>query len=149
MAGDGRRPDAGSLAGPGTDSYVAIVARARALIPILRERAPKTEALRRLPPETERDLHDAGLFRIVQPKRVGGSELDYVALVDCADALGQGDASVAWNFANLASHHWMLGMFDRHAQDAVWSKDANSLIASSFIFPAGRASKTDGGYILN
>lgn len=149
MAGDGRRPDAGSLAGPGTDSYAAMVARARALIPQLCERASKTEQLRRLPPETERDLHDAGLFRIVQPKRVGGSELDYVALVDCADALGQADASVAWNFANLASHHWMLGMFDRQAQDAVWNKDANALIASSFIFAAGRARKVDGGYVLN
>ena len=66
-----------------------MVARARALIPKLCERASRTEQLRRLPPETERDLHDAGLFRIVQPKRVGGSELDYVALVDCADALGR------------------------------------------------------------
>jgi 3-hydroxy-9,10-secoandrosta-1,3,5(10)-triene-9,17-dione monooxygenase len=126
-----------------------MVARARALIPRLRERASKTEELRRLPPETERDLHDAGLFRVVQPKRVGGSELDYVALVDCADALGQADASVAWNFANLSSHHWMLGMFDRHAQDAVWDKDVNALIASSFIFAAGRARKVDGGYVLN
>ena len=120
-----------------------------ALIPQLRERASRTEELRRLPPETERDLHDAGLFRILQPKRVGGSELDYVALVDCADAIGQADASVAWNFANLASHHWMLGMFDQRAQDAVWSKDADALIASSFIFPAGRARKVDGGYVLS
>jgi 3-hydroxy-9,10-secoandrosta-1,3,5(10)-triene-9,17-dione monooxygenase len=149
MVGDGRRPDSGSLAEPATGSHAAVVARARALIPVLCERASKTEQLRRLPPETERDLHDAGLFRIVQPKRVGGAELDYVALVDCADALGQADASVAWNFANLASHHWMLGMFDRHAQDAVWQKDANALIASSFIFPAGRAKRVDGGYLLN
>ncbi len=149
MVGDGGRPNSDAFAGPGTQVYAAMVARARALIPGLRDRASKTEELRRLPPETERDLHDAGLFRIVQPKRVGGSELDYVALIDCADALGQADASVAWNFANLASHHWMLGMFDRHAQDAVWGKDANSLIASSFIFPAGRAKKVDGGYVLN
>src|SRR6266571_4674877 len=149
MVGDSRRSDADSPAGPGTDIYAAMVARARALIPKLRERASKTEELRRLPPETERDLHDAGLFRIVQPKRVGGSELDYVALVDCADALGQADASVAWNFANLASHHWMLGMFDPRAQEAVWSKDVNALIASSFIFPAGRARKTKGGYTLS
>jgi len=149
MVGDGHKPDAGLLAGPGTDGYVAMVARAKALIPKLRERASRTEELRRLPPETEQDLHDAGLFRIVQPRRVGGSELDYVALVDCADALARADASVAWNFANLASHHWMLGMFDRRAQDAVWSSDANTLIASSFIFPAGRATKVDGGYLLN
>src|SRR5258705_9723574 len=148
MAGNGGKADAGSSAGPSADSYVAMVARAKALIPELRDRASKTEELRRLPPETERDLHDAGLFRVLQPKRVGGSELDYVALVDCADALGQADASVAWNFANLASHHWMLAMFDPRAQHAVWNEDADALIASSFIFPAGRARKVDGGYLL-
>ncbi|WP_414645776.1 acyl-CoA dehydrogenase family protein [Bradyrhizobium sp. 27S5] len=131
------------------DRYSVMVARARALVPALRERAQRTEDLRRLPPETERDLHDNGLFRILQPKRVGGSELDYVALVDCADALGQGDASVSWNFANLASHHWMLGMFAPEAQSAVWGKDPDTLIASSFVFPAGRARKTSGGYILS
>jgi 3-hydroxy-9,10-secoandrosta-1,3,5(10)-triene-9,17-dione monooxygenase len=150
MAGVGRRPNTALPSSPEADdrAYAAMIARARALIPQLRERAPRTEALRRLPPETERDLHDAGLFRIVQPKRVGGAELDYVALVDCADALGQADASVAWNFANLSSHHWMLGMFDTRAQDRVWDQDANVLIASSFIFPAGRARKVDGGYVL-
>jgi 3-hydroxy-9,10-secoandrosta-1,3,5(10)-triene-9,17-dione monooxygenase len=125
-----------------------MVARAKALAPQLRDRASRTEELRRLPPETERDLQDSGLFRILQPKRVGGFEFDYVALVDCAEALGRGDASVAWNFANLASHHWMLGMFDAQAQDRVWGADPNALIASSFIFPAGRARKVEGGYRL-
>jgi 3-hydroxy-9,10-secoandrosta-1,3,5(10)-triene-9,17-dione monooxygenase len=150
MAGVGRKPGTGLPTGPDADdrAYAAMIARAKALIPNLRDRASRTEELRRLPPETERDLHDTGLFRIVQPKRVGGSEFDYVALVDCADAIGQADASVAWNFANLASHHWMLGMFDKRAQDLVWNKDADALIASSFIFPAGRARKVDGGYIL-
>ncbi len=149
MTGVGQKPNPNPSPGPDRDgAYAAMVARAGALIPRLRERAPRTEELRRLPPETERDLHDAGLFRILQPKRVGGSEFDYVALVDCADALGRGDASVAWNFANLASHHWMLAMFDKHAQDLVWNKNADALIASSFIFPAGRARKVDGGYVL-
>jgi 3-hydroxy-9,10-secoandrosta-1,3,5(10)-triene-9,17-dione monooxygenase len=150
MAEIGRKPNSSPPSGPDVSdrAYAAMLDRARALIPRLRERASRTEELRRLPPETERDLHDTGLFRIVQPKRVGGSEFDYVALVDCADVIGQADASVAWNFANLASHHWMLGMFDRRAQDLVWNKDANALIASSFIFPAGRARKVDGGYLL-
>jgi 3-hydroxy-9,10-secoandrosta-1,3,5(10)-triene-9,17-dione monooxygenase len=150
MAGVGRKPNTGQVAGPGPGdpAYMTMVARAKALIPQLRDRATRTEELRRLPAETERDLHETGLFRIVQPKRVGGSELDYVSLVDCADMLGRADASVAWNFANLASHHWMLGMFDQRAQDAVWGKDVNTLIASSFIFPAGRARKVEGGYRL-
>jgi 3-hydroxy-9,10-secoandrosta-1,3,5(10)-triene-9,17-dione monooxygenase len=149
MAGVGRKPNASLSFGPDPENgaYAAMVARAEALIPQLSARASRTEELRRLPPETERDLHEAGLFRIVQPKRVGGSEFDYVALVDCADAIGRADASVAWNLANLASHHWMLGMFDKRAQDLAW-KDPNTLIASSFIFPAGRARKVDGGYVL-
>jgi 3-hydroxy-9,10-secoandrosta-1,3,5(10)-triene-9,17-dione monooxygenase len=150
MAGVGRKPSTSQVLGTDAEdqAYAAMMTRARALIPQLRDRAARTEELRRLPPETEIDLHEAGLFRIVQPKRVGGSEFDYVSLVDCADLLGKGDASVAWNFANLASHHWMLGMFDRRAQDLVWDKDPNVLIASSFIFPAGRARKVEGGYRL-
>ena len=142
-------PNARFPSGPDADgAYTAMIAGARALIPRLRDRASRTEELRRLPPETERDLHESGLFRIVQPKRVGGAEFDYVALVDCAEAIGQADASVAWSLANLASHHWMLGMFDKRAQDMVWNKDVNALIASSFIFPAGRARKVEGGYVL-
>ncbi|MBW7970045.1 acyl-CoA dehydrogenase family protein [Bradyrhizobium sp. BR 10289] len=130
-------------------SYAAMMANARALMPRLRERAARTEELRQLPPETEKDLHDAGLFRMLQPMRVGGAELDYVALVDCAELLGRADASVAWNLANLASHHWMLGMFEQKAQDLVWGRDPDTLIASSFIFPAGRATKAEGGYRLH
>src|SRR5450432_1486285 len=150
MAGLGRRPSTGQSIRPKTNdqAFAAMVERADALLPRLRDRAARTEELRRLPPETERDLHDAGLFRILQPKRVGGAELDYVALVDCAEILGRADASVAWNLANLASHHWMLGMFDPYAQDLIWSENPDALIASSFVFPAGRAEKAEGGYRL-
>ncbi|MDA9524685.1 acyl-CoA dehydrogenase [Bradyrhizobium sp. CCBAU 11434] len=132
----------------GERAYAAMIAKARALVPQLRERAARTEELRHLPPETESDLHEAGLFRMLQPKRVGGAELDYVALIDCAELLGRADASVAWNLANLASHHWMLGMFEQRAQDLVWGREPDVLIASSFIFPAGRARKVEGGYQL-
>jgi 3-hydroxy-9,10-secoandrosta-1,3,5(10)-triene-9,17-dione monooxygenase len=133
----------------GERAYAAMIARTRALVPRLRERAARTEELRHLPTETEKDLHDAGLFRMLQPKRIGGAELDYVALVDCAELLGMADASVAWNLANLASHHWMLGMFEQKAQDLVWRRDPDALIASSFIFPAGRATRVEGGYRLH
>ena len=147
----GRKPSMDQPTAPeaGGRAYEAMIAKARALLPRLRERAARTEELRHLPPETEGDLHGAGLFRMLQPARIGGAELDYVALVDCAELLGQADASVAWNLANLASHHWMLGMFEQKAQDLVWGRDPDTLIASSFIFPAGRATRVEGGYRLN
>jgi 3-hydroxy-9,10-secoandrosta-1,3,5(10)-triene-9,17-dione monooxygenase len=150
MAGIDFSPPVNPLSKTGSngDSYAAVMARARSLVRELRDRAARTEELRRLPPETQQDFHAAGLFRILQPKRVGGSEFDYVALVDFPEAIAMADASAAWVLANLASHHWMLGMFDSRAQDIVWTKDANALIASSFVFPSGRARKVEGGFRL-
>jgi 3-hydroxy-9,10-secoandrosta-1,3,5(10)-triene-9,17-dione monooxygenase len=43
----------------------------------------------------------------------------------------------------------MLGMFASRAQDEIWNESPDTLIASSFIFPAGRARKTKGGYVLS
>ena len=51
MAGAGRKP--GASLGPGADqdrAYALMIARAEALIPRLRDRAARTEELRRLPP---------------------------------------------------------------------------------------------------
>ncbi|WP_315833753.1 acyl-CoA dehydrogenase family protein [Bradyrhizobium prioriisuperbiae] len=149
MSGVVHRLDLHQRANGQDAAYAGMLERAYALLPKLRERAAKTEEMRRLPPETEQDLHKAGLFRILQPKRVGGFELDYVALVDFADVVSLADASVGWNLANLASHHWMLGMFDKRAQDLIWDDDVDALIASSFVFPAGRARKVAGGYTLS
>lgn len=138
--------DAGT---PGSPDYQSLLGEARSLVPALRERATATEQLRRLPPETEADLHRTGLYRMLQPRRVGGLEFDYVALIDFAAELARGDASVAWTLNNLASHHWMLAMFPDTAQDAVWDADPQALIASSFVFPSGMAQRADGGYRLS
>ncbi len=143
MADDLPMPEAASMA------YASILERAESLLPALRARAALTEASRETPQETLADLHQAGLFRCLQPRRVGGGEFDYVALVDIAAVLARADASVAWVFGNLASHHWMLAMFPPTAQDAVWSEDRDALIASAFVFPAGRAVRVAGGYRLS
>lgn len=132
-----------------TNNQEALLAGARRLVPKLRERAQDMEDARRMLGETERDLHNSGLFRIVQPKRVGGAELDYVALVDFGEIISHGCSSTGWLLTNLACHHWMMAMFPEAAQDEVWTRDENVLIGSSLIFPAGRARCVDGGYKLS
>ena len=128
---------------------IELWSKAEALLPELRERAPKCEELRRLPDETLRDFHDAQLFRIHQPKRVGGAELEFAAVVTYGALLASACASTAWNWVNFAAHHMMLGMFPPQAQDEIWGASVDALIASSFVFPAGRARKVQDGYILS
>jgi 3-hydroxy-9,10-secoandrosta-1,3,5(10)-triene-9,17-dione monooxygenase len=129
-------------------NYAELLSRAEALIPVLRERAPRAEELRRLPDETIADLHKSGLFRVLQPKRVGGSELPFRALVELVSVIARGCGSTAWVLANLAAHHWLLGMATKQAQDEVWDQSPDNLIGSALIFPRGRAQKVEGGYRL-
>jgi len=46
-----------------------IIARTRAMIPTLRERAPQGERERRLSNDTIADMQAAELFKVLQPKR--------------------------------------------------------------------------------
>ena len=126
-----------------------LLTRAEALVPALRERAPRAEQLRRLPDETIAELHESGLFRMLQPSRVGGSELPYRALFELTSVIGQGCGSTAWVLANLAAHHWLLGMWHPEAQHEIWGQSPDSLISSALIFPRGRAKRVEGGYRLS
>ena len=130
-------------------SHEELWERAEALLPRLRERAPRCEELRRLPDETLRDFHDAQLFRIQQPGRVGGAELEFVTVVTFGALLARACASSAWNWVNFAAHHMMLGMFPPQAQDEIWGGSPDTLIASSFVFPAAKARKVKGGYVIS
>src|SRR5215213_1039639 len=141
--------DAKSRNSGGPPDLQELLARAEALVPVLRERANHIEELRRLPDETIDDLHRSGLFRILQPKRVGGSELPFRSIVELVSAIGRGDGSTAWVLANLAAHHWLLGMFPPQAQDEIWGESPDNLIGSALIFPRGRAHKVPGGYKIS
>ncbi|MDH5557284.1 MAG: acyl-CoA dehydrogenase family protein [Alphaproteobacteria bacterium] len=133
----------------GAPSREELMGRAWDLLPVLRERAQQAEDLGRLPDETERDFHDTGLFRAFQPASIGGSELDFGDLIELGDIVGRACGSSAWNLTNLSSHHWMLAMFPKQIQDEVWNKSVDTLIATSFVFPAGKARRTEGGFTIS
>jgi len=86
---------------------------------------------------------------MLQPRRVGGSELAFRALVELGAIVSQGCGSTGWVLTNLASHHWMLAMWPEAAQDEVWGGSPDALIGSAFVFPGGRARTVEGGYMLS
>ncbi len=130
-------------------TYGEAMARARALVPVLRERADGAEVGREMQKETLEDLHRTGLLRFHQPKRWGGMELPFEAIFDLPAEIGRGCASTAWNVANLGIHHWMLALYDERAQEEVWGKNPESLIASGIAYPQGRGRRVDGGFVVS
>ncbi len=130
----------------GRPSAEEIMARARALVPVLRERAAETETLRRLPDASHRAFVEAGFYKILQPRRYGGYELDFGAQTELGVELGRGCGSSAWVATVLCCHAWLLGMFAPAAQDDVWGQDQDAVIASSFFPVAPKAERVAGGW---
>jgi 3-hydroxy-9,10-secoandrosta-1,3,5(10)-triene-9,17-dione monooxygenase len=129
--------------------YDEAMRRARDCVPLLKQRAQKCEEARVLLPENEKLLHETGLFRFHQPKRFGGMELPFIAVVDIVAELARGCPSTAWNVGNLGCHHWILAYYEPETQHEVWDESADALIASSIALAAGRGRKVDGGFVVS
>ena len=130
-------------------TYQEAMGRARECVPLLRERAQECEEARALLPANEKLLHETGLFRFHQPKRFGGMELPFIAVVDIVAELARGCPSTAWNVGNLGCHHWILAYYEPETQHEIWGENPQVLIASSIALAAGRGRKVDGGYVVS
>jgi 3-hydroxy-9,10-secoandrosta-1,3,5(10)-triene-9,17-dione monooxygenase len=122
-----------------------LIQRARELVPVLRERVRKADELRRVPDETIADFQKAGFFRILQPARYGGFELDPRTFFDVQMTIAAACPSSAWVLGVVAVHNWQLALFDQRAQEEVWGKDSSVLISSSYA-PTGKIERVDGGF---
>jgi 3-hydroxy-9,10-secoandrosta-1,3,5(10)-triene-9,17-dione monooxygenase len=130
-----------------TPTIAELATRAEALLPRLRERAARAEEQRRIPDETIEELRQAGLFRLFQPARYGGYELDYgLAQIELGTRLGRACGSSAWVQSVVACHAWLLGMFPHAAQDAVWGEDPDALLSTAISMRTGLARPVSGGY---
>ena len=122
-----------------------LVARAEALVPVLRERAAQCEAENKVPDATIRDFQDAGFFKILQPGRYGGYEMDPEAFYAVQMKVAEGCMSSAWVLGVVAVHNWQLALFHPQAQEDVWADDPTTLISSSYM-PRADVTPVDGGF---
>nr|WP_298380332.1 acyl-CoA dehydrogenase family protein [uncultured Halomonas sp.] len=128
-----------------TPEAIELLQAAQDLAPRLAERARRAEEEGRIPDENIRDITRAGLFRVLQPKRWGGYELDPRVFYRVQMTLAQGCMSTAWVYGVIGVHNWQLPLFPEQAQQDVWGEDSSTLIASTYM-PVGKATPVEGGY---
>jgi alkylation response protein AidB-like acyl-CoA dehydrogenase len=125
-----------------------LLGRARTLIPRLAERAPAAAAARQLPAQTIAEYRDAGILRILQPKRFGGMQGRFSLFSRIVEELTYGCASSAWVYAVLAEHQWIIAQYPEQAQIDVWGDDPE-VVASSSLAPRAAAKRVSGGWRLS
>src|ERR1700730_9842515 len=94
-----------------------LVVRARALIPVLARRSLEQKQRRGILPATIAEMHATGLFRVLQPRRWGGYEMELGTFYDIEMALGEGDMSSSWTYGVLGAVTWFLGVIDDRAAE--------------------------------
>jgi alkylation response protein AidB-like acyl-CoA dehydrogenase len=72
------------------------IGRARSLGPLLAAAADEIERNRELPASIVSALIDNGLFRLLQPRSLGGAELDPVTYTRVVEQIASHDASTSW-----------------------------------------------------
>jgi resorcinol 4-hydroxylase (FADH2) len=124
-----------------------LLARARTIASLARERAQQTEVDRRVGEDMIARMRELDLFRIMRPQAYGGFEYGFDVFSDIVAAVASGCGSTGWVYGLLASHQWLIACLAPEAQDEVWH-DRSALATGSYA-PVGQAVAVDGGYQLS
>lgn len=123
-----------------------LLARVKALQPLIAERAPIAEKLRRPDDEVWSALRHSGVFYLLIPKEFGGLEADFDSMINIGLAIAEADASTAWTATFCIEHNWMLAKWPRKAQEELWNGRFPYVISPYTANPPGMAVPVDGGY---
>jgi len=124
-----------------------LVARATSLHPVLRANIAEAELERRLPQASVDALTEAGLLRLLTPKRFGGYEVGLRTYLDVTAEIARGGCSAsAWYAFILNQSDWVLGTLQDEAQQAVWNTGPDTKLCAQ-LNPMGPIEITpaDGG----
>lgn len=128
-----------------TPSREEMIDRAKALAPGFAKRAAMAEDMRRMPPESVKEMLDAGLCRILMPPRFGGYGLDFDTWYDVTLEISKADTSHGWCASLLIHHAHLLAQYSEEMQQAIWAKGPDVPIAASFA-PRAKVERAPGGY---
>jgi alkylation response protein AidB-like acyl-CoA dehydrogenase len=144
------RPSAGALRvarlakGEFMTATEELVDRAVSLRPLLEANELGGEADRRVSQASIDAITDAGLFRIMTPKRYGGYETDMRTHLATGAEIAKGDGAAGWitSLTNVCA--WLVGVLPERAQDEVWGESPDTRTAG-VTAPTATSAAVDGG----
>jgi alkylation response protein AidB-like acyl-CoA dehydrogenase len=125
-----------------------LIRRATELQPLLAKNAARTEADRRVPEENIEAIREAGLFRLMVPKRLGGHETTIKTKMEVSAALAEACGSTAWVTGLTNVCGWLVGTLPDQAQQDVFGADPDARVAG-VLAPSPDIEKVDGGYVVS
>ena len=126
---------------------MTMVDEATRLAPEIAAAGGEADELRRMPDATWKAMHEAGLFRALQPARWGGGEVGLRDFYEAVVRTSRASGSAGWVMGVIGVHPWQLALFPDETQHEMWGADPGRMHSSSYQ-PTGKAEKVSGGYKL-
>jgi|tagenome__1003787_1003787.scaffolds.fasta_scaffold20983866_4 3-hydroxy-9,10-secoandrosta-1,3,5(10)-triene-9,17-dione monooxygenase len=105
-----------------------LVERAEALKPLLSRNAAEAEETRRIPDETIAAVKEAGLFKLMTPRRFGGYEVPFDTKLAVSAKLAEACGSTAWVVTLTNVCGWMVGLSCDQAQQDIWGANPDARV---------------------
>ena len=125
-----------------------ILGRAMAIRERIAARAVDSERARRLDPDAVAAMTEAGIWRLLAPRRYGGYEATLRTQMETTAILAQAYPAAGWLQVVLGGHSWILGSFAERCQDEVFGNGADVRIPGT-LAAQGKAVTVDGGWRLS
>ena len=122
------------------------VARARTLVPLLNDAAPRIEAGCQLPDDVLDAMHAARLFHLLVPRSVGGVELSPSIYIQAVEQIARGDASAAWCMNQQGGCAMSAAYLSETAAKEMFGGYRDALAWGQT--PGARAVRAEGGWRL-
>ena len=125
-----------------------LLERAQRLVAEVAASADEIERGRRLPPALVAALHQAGMFRLLLPRALGGAELDPATFVRITETIARVDASTAWVICQTCGCSMVAAYLPPEAAREIFGGTPGGVLAWG---PptTSRAVAVEGGYRLS
>lgn len=131
------------------DTHDNAIDAALSLLPDIRGMADEIDDARRLPDRLVGRLTDAGFFRMMLDRELGGLEADPLTAAQVVETLSKVSPSVGWVVMIVAStNFWAARTLPDEAVRDVFTPDKPMNVTGNLV-PHGRALKADGGWRIS
>ena len=124
----------------------ALIDSAHSLLPDIRSMADEIDDARRIPDRLAVKLADAGFFRMLLDRELGGLEVDPITAAEVVETLSTVSPSVGWVTMIVAStNFWTARVLPDEAVTEVFTPGAPVNVTGNLV-PHGQALRVDGGW---
>ena len=114
----------------------------------LSDAADWIDAERRMPPDLAADMADAGFFRLLLPRELGGAQLAHPDFLRILEMFAAADASVAWCLNQNNVFSTRSTRMPRPTAESVWA-DQRAVVTNGPPAAGSKSAPVQGGYRLS